>query len=63
MLCPIGDWVFKVLADHAFERCDLAGRVKPAQHVVERTILEHYDDNMIQRALPVWEWLSTLSQS
>ena len=51
VLCPIRDRVRQLLSDHALERRDLPRLVQAAQQVVERPVLEHDDDDVIQRVL------------
>ncbi len=50
---PVRDRVAEFLADHPLERRDLAWLVQPAEQVVERAVLEHDDDNMVEGIAPV----------
>jgi hypothetical protein len=52
MLGPRRDRVRKILAEDALEGLSVTGPVQTAQHVVQRPVLEHHDDHVIERVAP-----------
>ena len=48
VLGPLRDRVAEVLADHPLERLHLTRLVQPTKQVVERAVLEHDHDHMVQ---------------
>jgi hypothetical protein len=52
VLGPLRDRVGQILAQHAIERLAVFRPIEAAQQVVQRPVLEHHHDHMIQRIFP-----------
>jgi hypothetical protein len=48
MLGPRRNGIGQALSDHALEAWDFSGLVEPTEQVVERTVLEYHEDDMVQ---------------
>jgi hypothetical protein len=54
VLGPLGDRVAEVLADHPLERLHLTRLVQAPEQVVERAVLEHDHDDVVESVLRAW---------
>ena len=52
VLSPVRDRVGEVLAGHALEGLAVPRPVQAAEHVIQRPVLEHHHDHVIQRVIP-----------
>jgi hypothetical protein len=52
VLGPLRDRVGEVLADHSLERLAIPRPVQTAKHVIQRPVLKHHHDHVIQRVIP-----------